>query len=229
MVLCVVAALPMELPREKRFIKGKKFPLLNREEDICWAVTGVGQHNVSRFYRYLDQNGLEFNWIVVVGFAGSLDKTLRKGRVVCYDSLIRPPGEIFWLKILAGYRQVVGLEVSKWTGPEKKAQWKQLFSAAEVVDMESATHAEECRKRGWELSVLRIVSDGAKERLPLVRYIVEQWKDVPWKRMWQHPLHFIHGVWFSLRLWCYAKKLGYEVKKIVGHVLSSKAMKGEKQ
>lgn len=196
-MIAVVAATHLELPHWCRDSLAKAPDFFVRD-GILWGVTGVGSAKVRRFYRKLDDAGVVLSVMVVGGFAGAVGEDFAVGDVVLLREVVNKGNCQYSLLTLPGFRQVRGLEVSKWTdGDEKNG----LGMEADVIDMETFTHAEECAKRGRRLLSLRVISDAYGERLPSVPYIFDSWEHVMWKRFWEHPLLFLRGFFFSWRLW----------------------------
>ncbi|MCX7882042.1 MAG: hypothetical protein N2314_02340 [Brevinematales bacterium] len=202
-----VGAHPIEFPPSVRK-RITKIPALVQDKGMVWGMTGVGKRNVLRFYRLLDEQHMRVKHVVVMGFAGSIDKRFSPGEIVAIGAVIDCAGKKGFLgEYQKKQSSVVGLEVSHWTQKEEKKYLKEEFPEVSVIDMETATHVEECKKRGIEVSVYRIISDGCEEKLPPLSYIGEDFTKLPWKRLCEHPLHFLWGMFFSMRLWGYRKKL----------------------
>lgn len=209
--LCVIAAHPMEFPQEVSLHLGKKIPSLVEYEGMLWGVTGVGKRNVIRFYRLLDNSERRIRGIFLVGFAGALDKSLKRGDCVTFEAVLDESRHKYELTVLPSLKRVVGLEVGHWTNKSEKAKLREQFVEACVIDMETATHAKESQKRGIPLVVLRVISDEEKDKLPSIPYIAEDFSRLPWKWLWFHPIHFFEGFVFSWRLWQYRQKLAKQI------------------
>ncbi len=211
----LVAALPMELPETLRDYVGRKTPaLVERDGRGFVGVTGVGRRNVSRFYRRLDELGIQVEKVLLIGFAGSIQKSLTPGKRVTITRMITSGGQVFSLVPLGKLAHVTGLEVGEWTDASEKRRLGVAYPDVGVIDMETGAHAEECARRGISLSVLRVVTDGVGERLPPLAYIFEDWEYVVWKRFFSHLWYGIWGLGFSWRLWKLREALAGELKKL---------------
>jgi len=205
---CVVVADVSELPCGVKPPRSHRLPALFRDADgVLWGVTGVGRRRVRQFYRQLDASGMVIKRILVVGFSGSLDPHLRRDTLVTYDRVMDTAGKTCILSPLSGLPSVCGMEVEHWTDREEKLRWKRLFPEVKAIDMECVSHYEACASRGWEVSFLRVISDNFREKLPPVSYVVGQWWQIPLRRMFFHPIHWMRGVCFSLRLQWYRERL----------------------
>jgi hypothetical protein len=212
--VCFVAAHVMELPKKVGKLIGKKWPTMARYGGVLWGLTGVGEKNVRRFYQFLDERGEKIKRMVVIGFAGSLEKETTKGTLVSVNSVMDTKGGKYPLCPLPAQKVVVGLEVNHWTDKEEKKTLKERFPEASVIDMETGAHAKECEKRNITLSVLKVISDDLNEKIPSVSFIAEGIRSLPWKRLLENPVLFWRGFWFSLRLWGYRQRLTKWVKKL---------------
>ncbi|URA10057.1 nucleoside phosphorylase-I family protein [Thermospira aquatica] len=211
----LVAALPMELPPSLAHSLKRKMPaFIPMDEERLVGVTGVGKSNVTRFYRRLERMAIQIEKMLLIGFAGSLCESLPPGKIVTFDKVITYQGKVFSLFPVGKLHRSIGLEVREWTDAGEKRRLRVAHPHAEIIDMETATHAEECARLGVKLSVLRIVTDGPEDRLPSLAYIFEDWQHVVWKKILSHPLHGLGGLMFSWRLWKARESLTKEVEKL---------------
>ena len=124
---------------------------------------GIGAPDISR------STIPDCDFVLITGFAGALDSTLKTGEVVVYQRSFDSNGESIDCEPIKGLPEcarVSGLTMSKVIvkSTDKTALRNQHH--ADVVDMETLQIMRVCRNAGIRASVLRVISDGAGDDLP---------------------------------------------------------------
>jgi adenosylhomocysteine nucleosidase len=129
---------------------------------VSILVTGIGKENSRRtLLQRLDHVRTEF--VLTCGFAGGLDPKLVSGAVIfsTEDSTLTAK------LTLAGAKPAKFHCASRIaTTVSEKAELR-LATGADAVEMESEAIHQICRERGIPCATVRVISDTAKEDLPL--------------------------------------------------------------
>jgi len=140
-----------------------------RKSGVSTLLTGVGRRNAEKSVReFLATNSPEL--VLTCGFAGGLNPELKLGDAVfeLTDSEFGTPSSGLRDRLLAA-----GAKPAKFfcadqiatTVAEKKKMRDE--TGADAIEMESAAIYGVCRERGIPCATVRVISDTAKEDLPL--------------------------------------------------------------
>jgi nucleoside phosphorylase len=144
---------------------------------VTVATTGDGAKAATRGLEAL-LNAERASALVVVGVAGALSPDLENGNVVICQQVRDDNGRVFDMDagLIAKAKQFQTAKVGSTlsvgriasTVAEKQGLWHGYGSlASQVVDLESSSYVELARQRDIPCLVLRVVSDGPDESLPL--------------------------------------------------------------
>lgn len=166
-VIAFVFAMPMELRALRRLVRLRKTPLgyAGRigDRQVVAAVTGVGTALArAATYRLLD--GVDVEWVIVVGIAGAIGNQIPIGTLVLPQLVVdgadgsehRPTP----LRVGTPYGKL-------WTtdelllDPVRHADLR--ADGVLALDMETAAVANVCDERGVSWSVVRAISDRASD------------------------------------------------------------------
>ena len=133
------------------------------QPDCQIAVTGMGRIQAVRSAEKILRPGVS-DLVLTCGFAGALNPVLRCGQIVLdadpafplIDKMSKTGG------IPGRFLLVPEVIV---TAADKTALWNS--SGADAVDMESAAIRDICRQRGLPGATVRVISDTARQDLPL--------------------------------------------------------------
>ena len=144
---------------------------------VTVATTGDGARAAARGLEWLLDSEMP-RALVVVGVAGALSPDLANGNVVICQQVRDDNGGVFDMdaELIARAKQFhsarVGSALSVGriasTVEEKQDLWHEYGSLpSQVVDLESSSYVALARQRGIPCLVVRVVSDGPDESLPL--------------------------------------------------------------
>lgn len=150
---------------------------------VAWTVAGVGVAAAAAGTALLVA-GHRPRLLVTAGFAGALDPAFERGALVVIDRVLRagePPRELASLPSLAEARGTIVTVDRPVADPAAKRALRESTGAA-LVDMESHAVASAGATHGIPCAGIRVVSDGADERLPteVVALVRPQ---SPWRRL----------------------------------------------
>ena len=148
--------------------------------DLCVVVASDAEYRIAR--RSLPSAGIlktgigapgflpshipQCSQVLITGFAGALDPTLKTGDAVTYTKCLDENGHSLDCEPIKSITSGKGISVSKVivsAAGKKKLREKH---GADVVDMESFQILKACYDRQIRASVLRVISDEADEDLP---------------------------------------------------------------
>lgn len=145
-----------------------------RARSVVLVETGVGQAAAARGTQALIA-GHRPAWVVSAGFAGALDRRLKRGDIVLADAAISSNGQRLAIDLrippdaLAGKKGLhVGGCLTSDSIVRRPADKESLGRqhAALAVDMESWTVAEVCRQAKTRFLAIRVISDAVDDELP---------------------------------------------------------------
>jgi adenosylhomocysteine nucleosidase len=128
---------------------------------------GVGASAASAAMSWLLTRANRPERVILAGFAGALDPTLRIGDLVIGDLVCVETGQVWSCDPLSMPGATMGrvLCVNRMIcDPAEKADLLRRHGAI-AVEMEAATVAAECARHGVAFSCLRAISDTATDRL----------------------------------------------------------------
>ena len=139
------------------------------KSDVTILLTGIGRQNAEKsIHEFLANNSPKL--VLTCGFAGGLNPDLKLGEVVfeLSDSEFGTQNSELRDRLLAA-----GVKPAKFfcadqiatTAAEKKKMRDE--TGADAVEMESPAIHGVCRERGIPCTTVRVISDTAKEDLPL--------------------------------------------------------------
>ena len=138
--------------------------LMRGRADVHVVITGMGTRNAERTAREaLDR--LRPRFVFTCGFAGALDPGLEIGDVLFESETVLAP--------FVARLQSLGAKPAKFFCAERIATTRaekstlRASTGADAVEMESRVISEICRAKGIECVTLRVISDTAREDLPL--------------------------------------------------------------
>lgn len=184
--IAIVAAMEDEIRPLQRHLDRPQKHLVGKQEifagelgrsRVVVVTTGDGANAATRGLTAVLES-MEMRAIVVVGVAGALSPDLGKGSVVVCSQVRDEAGHMFEmdsdLVIKASRFEVakMGMAISvdsiASNASQKRRLWQQYGSLpAQVVDLESAAYADLAARREIPCLVIRVVSDGHDESLPL--------------------------------------------------------------
>jgi nucleoside phosphorylase len=124
---------------------------------------GIGAPNVSR------STIPDCDFVLITGFAGALDSTLKTGDIVVYHRAVNLSGESIDcepIKELPECARVSCLTMSQVIVKSTDKRTLRDQHHADVVDMETLQVLKVCREAGIRAAVLRVISDEAGDDLP---------------------------------------------------------------
>lgn len=145
-----------------------------RNRSVVLVETGVGQAGAARGTQAL-LAGHRPAWVISAGFAGALDRRLRRGDIVLADAVIGPDGRRLAIDLKippdtsAGNKGLhVGACLTRDAIVRLTAEKESLGRqhGALAVDMESWTVAEVCRQAKTRFLAIRVISDAVDDELP---------------------------------------------------------------
>lgn len=199
----MLAAMAMEIaPIAMHFLK-KTTRMRRRKQTmygnltIAWSSTGIGGERMARMAREIFAQRRP-DHVVLLGFAGALDPTLRRGDLrqiteVRYDEqAVTHPLHVLPLPGISQCKLVTTRTIIADVS-DKQALHQQ--HNADLVDMESWDLAELCAEEHIPLTVLRAVSDTASDTLPAWATKLTKPEGVPdvpqaIRHLLTHPQHF---------------------------------------
>lgn len=184
--IAVVAAMEDEIrPLQRNLERSRKYRVGKQEvysgeigsSRLAVVSTGDGAKAAARGLKEVLES-LEMRAVVVVGVAGALSPDLNNGSVVVCRQVRDDAGHVFEMDsdlVVRASRfedAEVGTAISVdrivSTAGEKQRLWQECEALPGlVVDLESATYADLAARKGIPCLVVRVVSDGHDESLPL--------------------------------------------------------------
>lgn len=141
----------------------------------CVLETGIGAERTRSALEWLLASPWAPGLIITAGFAGALDDKLQVGDIVVASEVVDGDGNRWECsrhtpcagRRTRSVRTTLGtiVTVSRLVGePQEKRELREKFGAL-AVDMESATVAEFCSRRGIPFGCVRAISDDARTAL----------------------------------------------------------------
>ena len=143
------------------------------------VITGIGQHN-ARTALEAALTRFQPRIVLTCGFAGALHPDLSVGTVIFSGDNPEVTARLLEL----GARQASFHCASRIasTAAEKAELWR--TTGADAVEMESGAIQEFCRARGIASVTIRVISDGARQDLPLdFNLLMNEHQDLDYRKL----------------------------------------------
>jgi 5'-methylthioadenosine/S-adenosylhomocysteine nucleosidase len=201
-----MAGLKQRTRTSERFRKGKILAGCLSGKDILLVETGVGPTKAGNMARFLVEN-FQIDFIISIGFAGGVKEYLKVGDLLVCDAVLCDHGETGFedrkarglarkamdpgrneeaLKKISkrgiAFKKGDILTVNRVIDSAEEKKWLGATYAAEAVEMETFSIAEEAEKKGIPLIAFRAISDASHDSLVNISNLTDEKGEVSkWK------------------------------------------------